>query len=84
MSTTVHLPATLLDSVDRRARELGMSRSRYVARALEHALVSETRWSDRFVNELADARSDKGGRQALGELRRIVAAHRTRKAPPPL
>ncbi len=84
MSTTVHLPPDLLESVDHRARELGMSRNRYIIRALGRALESETRWSARFVEELAAAGSDDEGRQALEELAAAVAANRTRKAPPEL
>ncbi len=38
MSTTVHLLAL----VDRRARELDIGRNRYVARAVERALATET------------------------------------------
>ena len=84
MSTTVHLPADLLASVDRRARELDMSRNRYVVRALERALATETEWSAAFVAELAAARDDLEGRRELEGLRAAVAAARTRKGPPAL
>jgi len=84
MSTTVHLPPNLLDSVDHRAKELGVSRNRYVIRALEQALETETRWSQRFVAELEAAESDEEGGEALEELRAVVAANRTSKAPPRL
>jgi metal-responsive CopG/Arc/MetJ family transcriptional regulator len=73
MSTTVHLPPDLLETVDDRAKELGMSRNRYIIRALERTLETETRWSNRFVEELAAARSDDEGRRALEELRAVVA-----------
>lgn len=84
MSTTVHLPPKLLESVDRRAGELGLSRNRYIRRALERALADETRWGARFRQELAAAQEDGDGRQELEELRRAVAIQRTRKPPPPL
>ena len=84
MSVTVQLPTDLLRSIDHRARDLGMSRNRYVIRALERSLATETRWSARFVEELATARSDDEGRQALEELVAVVATSRTRKAPPAL
>ncbi|MYD86220.1 MAG: ribbon-helix-helix protein, CopG family [Acidobacteria bacterium] len=84
MSTTVHLPADLLASVDREARALAMSRNRYIIRALEQALATETGWSAEFVEELASARSDIEGGRALEELRASVAASRTRKGPPTL
>ncbi len=84
MSTTVHLPTDLLASVDRQAQALAMSRNRYIIRALERALATETGWSTEFVEELASARADVEGRRALGELRTVVAASRTRKGPPAL
>ena len=84
MTTTVHLPADLLASVDRQARELDMSRNRYVIRALERALETETRWSATFVEELTAARTDMAGQRALEEVRAAIAANRTRKGPPAL
>jgi metal-responsive CopG/Arc/MetJ family transcriptional regulator len=84
MSTTVDIPSNLLESVDHHAQELGLSRDRYIIRILERALATETRWSDRFVEELAAARSDDEAREALEELVSIVAENRNRKAPPAL
>lgn len=80
----MHLPADLLASVDRQARALATSRNRYIIRALERALATETGWSTVFVEELASARADVEGRRALEELRTVVAASRTRKGPPAL
>ena len=82
MSTTIHLPAQLLAAVDRQARNLEMSRNRYIIRALEHALAFETEWSAAFIEELAAARADVEGNRALEELRAAIAASRTRKGPP--
>lgn len=84
MSTTVHLPSALLSSVDLRARELGLSRNRYIIRALERSLETETRWSPRFVAELEKARTDTEGQQMAEELVSAVAANRTSKGPPAL
>ena len=84
MSTTIHLPAQLLAAVDRQARNLEMSRNRYIIRALERALATETEWSAALVEELAAARADVDARRALEELRAAVAAGRTRKEPPAL
>ena len=84
MSTTIHLPPSLLETVDYRARELGMSRNRYIIRALERIVQNETQWSPRFVEALEVARSDEEGQQAMEELRAQVSANRTRKAPPAL
>ena len=58
MSTTIHLPSALLAAVDRQARDLDMSRNRYIIRALERALVTETQWSVGFIEELAAARAE--------------------------
>lgn len=84
MTTTVHLPADLLESVDHQAKELGMSRNRYIIRALKSALDSETRWSPRFIGELEAARLDAEGREALAEMRAVLSKSRTRKDPPEL
>ncbi len=84
MSTTIHVSPELLASVDRRAGELGISRNRYIVRALERAVESETAWSPRLVEELAAARDDPEGQRAMEELVRVVAANRTCKPPPEL
>jgi len=84
MSTTVHLPQDLLDSVDRRARELEMSRNRYIIRALKHSLEEEEGWSPRFRKTLVAAAEDREGREAVEEMRAAILAGRTRKAPPKL
>lgn len=84
MSTTIHVPPKLLESVDRRARELGLSRNRYICRALERTVEEETGWSSRLRQELAAAREDVEVQHLLEELRAAVAADRTRKPPPEL
>ena len=84
MSTTVHLPKNLLASVDGRAKELGLSRNRYIIRALERMLEAETCWSPGFVQELEAAMTDEPSRQALNEMREAIAQNRNSKAPPAL
>ncbi len=84
MRTTIRLPPHLLESVDRRARELGLSRNRYIVGALDKALQSKTRWSLRLVEELDAARRDVDAQQLLEELRTAVSEQRLRKAPPAL
>ena len=59
-----------------------MSRNRYIIRALERALATETGWSAEFIQELESARADVEARRAMEELRSAVAANRTRKGPP--
>lgn len=86
MATTVRLPQDLLESVDDRAKKLDMSRKRYIVRALERALDSETEtgWSSRFIDELTTAQADCEARQVFEEMAQTIAARRTRKAPPRL
>lgn len=84
VSTTIHVPNELLASVDRRAKQLGLSRNRYILRALERAVEEETAWSPELRRELATASEDLEGRLALDELRAAVTAGRTRKPPPDL
>ncbi len=56
------------------------------AREFEEQLAgqSKTCWSPRFVEELTAARSDDDGRQTIEEMVAVIAANRTRKAPPAL
>lgn len=84
MATTVHLPPELVERVDRRAQELGMSRNLYIRRALERAVEDETRWSPAFLRMIAEAAEDAEGAEAVDEMRRAIATRRTRKNPPKL
>ena len=52
MPTTVHIPAALLKSVDRRAKALGLSRNRLIIRALEHAVSDRSGWAPEFLEKL--------------------------------
>jgi metal-responsive CopG/Arc/MetJ family transcriptional regulator len=53
MATSVHLPKSLLDAVDRRARALRISRNQLVVRALEHELQGGADWSPGFFERLS-------------------------------
>ncbi len=79
MATTVHLPPDLLQSVDRQAAGSGLSRNRYIIRALEKTLEEETGWSRRLLNTLAEAREDTESHEALDDMMRAIAARRSRK-----
>lgn len=81
MPTTVHLPPDLLASVDLRAKELGMSRNRFVIRALERAIHEETEWTEHFVNELAAAARDVDSHCDIDEMRRAISSARHSKRP---
>jgi metal-responsive CopG/Arc/MetJ family transcriptional regulator len=52
MPTTVHIPAALLKSVDRRAKALGVSRNRLIVRALERAVSERAGWAPEFLEKL--------------------------------
>ncbi len=82
MPTSVHIPKQLLVEVDRRARELQISRNRLILRALEKELRARTEWSPGFFEELLE----KGPSVAshVDALVRAVVGRRTRKAAPSL
>ena len=85
MPTTIHLPADLLQRVDRRANALGFSRNRYIRRALEGAVESEAGWSTAFMTMLAEAAGDGRLQEGVAELRRVIASgRRSRRRPPRL
>ena len=52
MPTTVHIPAHLLKSVDRRAKALGVSRNRLIVSALERAVNDAQGWAPEFLEKL--------------------------------
>ena len=52
MPTTVHIPAALLKSVDRRAKALGLSRNRLIIRALEQTVSDRSGWAPEFLEKL--------------------------------
>ena len=58
MPTTVHIPAALLKSVDRRAKALGVSRNRLIVKALERAVSEHVVWAPEFLESLRSANAD--------------------------
>ncbi|MGH9383259.1 MAG: ribbon-helix-helix protein, CopG family [Vicinamibacterales bacterium] len=60
MPTTVHIPAALLKSVDRRAKALGLSRNRLIVRALERVVSERTGWAPEFLELLRSADPETG------------------------
>jgi metal-responsive CopG/Arc/MetJ family transcriptional regulator len=79
MPTTVHIPAALLKSVDRRARALGVSRNRVIVRALEQAVSERSGWAPEFLEKLRDV--DQETATAIDELLAHVKQERRSKAP---
>jgi predicted transcriptional regulator len=85
VSTTVHLPPDLLERVDRRARELGVSRNLYIRRALEKAVETESSWNPAFLKMLREAAHDEESREAVHEMMTAIRSRRrSRKKPPRL
>lgn len=84
MATTVHLPPDLLKRVDQRASELGISRNRYIKRALEKTIQGETSWSQPFLEALSVAAEDPDSHEAVDDMMKAIASRRSRKRPPVL
>lgn len=79
MPTTVHIPAALLKSVDRRARALGISRNRLIIRALEKAVHDRSGWSPEFIDRLRQI--DRDTSDAVDDLMAAVKQVRRSKTP---
>jgi metal-responsive CopG/Arc/MetJ family transcriptional regulator len=82
MPTTVHIPADLLKSVDRRAKALGVSRNRLIVRALQQAVSERTGWAPEFLSKLRDVDDETAA--AVDELLLHVKQARRSKQPPKL
>jgi metal-responsive CopG/Arc/MetJ family transcriptional regulator len=79
MPTTVHIPAALLKSVDRRAKALGLSRNRLIIRALERALSERSGWAPEFLEKLRSV--DQETKTAVDEL--LAEVQQARHSKPP-
>lgn len=79
MPTTVHIPAPLLKSVDRRARALGVSRNRLIVRALEQAVSERSGWTPEFLERLRQV--DRETCDAVDEL--LTAVKQARRSTEP-
>lgn len=82
MPVSVHIPRDLLETVDRRARKLGVTRSRFVTQALEHELAAADRWPKGFIEQFRQV--EPGDAEAVGEMLSAIRKGRTRKGPPRL
>jgi hypothetical protein len=54
MPTSVHLPESLIEAVDRKARSLRISRNQLVVRALEREVREVSDWSPGFFDQLSE------------------------------
>lgn len=79
--TTIHLPASVLAAVDESARAQGISRGRYIARAVQQALAAERGWRPEVLRAFQSGPTDDEDRETVEEMLATIAAGRTRKAP---
>jgi predicted transcriptional regulator len=82
MPVSVHIPRVLLETVDRRAKKLGLTRSGFVTQALQHELAAAERWPAGFIEHFRSV--GPGDAAAVAEMMAAIRAGRTRKAPPKL
>jgi hypothetical protein len=75
------LAPDLLENIDRRARQLGISRNRYIARALERTIAGESEWSPGLLETLEGARKDKDLHKTVDEMMIAIRAGRSHKKP---
>lgn len=82
MPTSVHLPKTLLEAVDRKARALRISRNKLVVRALEREVQEGADWSPGFFERLSERDAETA--KAADEMLRVIRKARRSKTPPRL
>jgi predicted transcriptional regulator len=78
MSTSIHLPRGLLQELDRRAKELKLSRNRLIVRILEEGLQRRTQWPPGFFERLEAGRAHGA---AVDEMLQAIRASRRSKKP---
>lgn len=78
MPTTIHIPESLLNEVDERAKTLRLSRNRFIVAALQKALAEEPPWSPGFLDAL-QAFTPLHGEDDLAAL--VRKNRRSRKSP---
>lgn len=76
MTTSIHIPKTFLEAVDRKARALKISRNRLIVRALERELTAGANWSPGFFEQLGSVAPETA--VAVDELLTSVRRARTR------
>jgi hypothetical protein len=79
MPTSVHLPKTLLEAVDQRAKTLKMSRNHLIIVALERELRGDPGWSASFFDRLAAQSAEHAG--AVDAMMVAIKGARRSKAP---
>jgi metal-responsive CopG/Arc/MetJ family transcriptional regulator len=84
MPTTIHIPVTLLERVDTRAKTLGISRNRLILEALEEKVGARDEWSPELVQMLTNPVSPAAGKALEESLAVVRNRRRSRKGPPKL
>ena len=82
MPTSIHLPKQLLRAVDRRARQLGLSRNRFIRQALERDVARETEWSPGFLEKFTPL-APEDARAVDDMLEAILTSRRSKRPPEP-
>jgi len=84
MPTTIHVPTSLLEKIDARAKALGVSRNRFILQALADKVEVPLEWPAEFVRALKQpVRSDVAA--LADEIERTIErGRRSRKDPPRL
>jgi hypothetical protein len=81
-TTSVRLPAELLDALDRRAAALGLTRSQLIVQAVEQALEEYSAWSPRFLKAIGTPHPELT--EAVDEMMGAIRARRSRNEAPEL
>jgi Ribbon-helix-helix protein, copG family len=84
VATTIHVPQSLLQKVDERAKALGKSRNRFIVDTLADKVQASTQWPEEFVSALKRPVSRDVAALAEQMLRQIKSRRLSRKAPPHL
>jgi predicted transcriptional regulator len=79
MATSVHIPKSLLEAVDRRARALKVSRNRLIVQALEREVTAGADWPAGFFEKLGQADAELVG--AVDDMSKAIHAARRSKGP---
>lgn len=79
MPTSVHIPATLLQALDERAKALRVSRNSLIVKAIERDLGVDRGWPQGFFESLAVV--DDDDRAAIDETIAKVIKRRSSKLP---
>ena len=84
MTTTVHIPDDILEQVDRRARDLRISRNRYIIESLRRTLSIHDDWPPEFLESIRSWSSSEAevGQAVDGMVAAIQSNRRSRRRQP--